>query len=263
MDPYLEGDLWTVIHSQLGAEIARQLMPKVTPRYVALANRRFVIDTPGEVEVVEASTYPDVGIVEGEPGPFSTLGGPVLTAPLQMETVLPESVPHFWVEIRDTAKRNLVTVIEFLSPTNKRGAGRRDYLEKRSQLLRSTSHLLEIDLLRRGRRVPMQQTLPGVPYFVFLSRAGKRPHTDVWPIGLDHPLPAVPVPLARGDADVELDLQLAFTNVYDVCRCDLLVDYTKAPEIPMPADATAWADQLLRSAGLRAGPRRGRGRGRG
>jgi hypothetical protein len=155
------------------------------------------------------------------------------------------------VEIRDTAKRNLVTVIEFLSPTNKRGDGRREYLKKRSQLLLSTSHLLEIDLLRKGRRVPMQRPLPGAPYFVFLSRAGKRPHTDIWPIGLDHPLPTVPVPLGKGDPDVALDLELAFTNVYDVCRCDLLIDYTKPPEIPLPADAVTWADERLRAAGLR------------
>ena len=40
MDPYLEGDLWTTVHSQLAAEIARQLAPKIAPRYVARTEKR-------------------------------------------------------------------------------------------------------------------------------------------------------------------------------------------------------------------------------
>jgi hypothetical protein len=54
---------------------------------------------------------------------------------------------------------------------------------------------------------------------------------DVWPITLDQPLPSVPVPLLAGDADVTLDLQAAFTNIYDVIGYDLAVDYTRPPEV--------------------------------
>ena len=133
MDPYLEGDLWTTVHAQLAAEVTRQLVPKLRPRYVPLTQQRFIL------------------------------------------------VPHSWVEIRDTMNRRLVTAIEFMSPTNKRGNGRKEYLRKRLKLLRSTAHLLEIDLLRPGRRVPMREPLPGSAYFVFLSRAGHRPKTEVWP----------------------------------------------------------------------------------
>jgi hypothetical protein len=251
MDPYLEGDLWTTFHTQLGAEVARQLTPKVAPRYLALANTRRVIDTPGDAAALDEAIYPDVGMVQTSPTPFPAVGGAAVTAPLQLDTALVESVPHVWVEIRDTAGRNLVTAIEFLSPTNKRGEGRRDYLAKRQRLLFSPAHLLEVDLLRRGRRVPMQAPLPPAPYFVFLSRAGKRPATEVWPIGLDHPLPPVPVPLLAGDPDALLDLQEAVTNVYNVCRYDLLVDYKRPPEIPLPAEAVAWAEERLRAAGLR------------
>lgn len=251
MDPYLEGELWTTFHTQLGAEVARQLTPKVAPRYLALADKRYVIDTPDDVALLDEAIYPDVGLLQAQPTPFPAVGGAVTAAPLQLDTALVESVPHVWVEIRDVARRNLVTAIEFLSPTNKRGEGRREYLAKRQRLLLSPAHLLEIDLLRRGRRVPMQSALPPAPYFVFLSRAGKRPLTDVWPIGLDHPLPAVPVPLLEGDADVQLDLQLAVTTVYEVCRYDLLIDYQRAPEVPLPAEAAAWAEARLRVAGLR------------
>jgi hypothetical protein len=63
---------------------------------------------------------------------------------------------HSWVEIRDAAKRKwLVTITEILSPTIKRGQGRKEYLEKREQILLGSAHLLEIDLLRKGKRFPM------------------------------------------------------------------------------------------------------------
>ena len=49
MDPYLEGPLWTSVHSQLAVEIARQLTPRLVPRYAALTERRMVMALP-EVE---------------------------------------------------------------------------------------------------------------------------------------------------------------------------------------------------------------------
>src|SRR5437868_2806169 len=93
MDPYLEGNLWTSVHAQLAAEIARQLAPKLRPRYVPLTQQRLVMDTPDDVA----------------------------EAPLTLATVMPSPVPHSWVEIRDVQQRRLVTVIELLPPTNKRG----------------------------------------------------------------------------------------------------------------------------------------------
>src|SRR5205823_13138507 len=120
--------------------------------------------------------------------------------------------------------RGLVTAFEVLSSTNKRG-GRRENLRKRRRLLLSSAHLMEIDLLRAGRRVPMQEPLPDAPYFVFLSRAEARPLTDVWPIRLADQLPKVQVPLLAGDPDLELDLQDALASAYDAFSYDLSVDY--------------------------------------
>jgi hypothetical protein len=150
------------------------------------------------------------------------------------------------VEIRDAAERELVAAIEVLSPTNKRGDGRQEYLVKRQRILLSLAHLIEIDLLRKGQRVPMQQSLPNAPYFVFVGRAEKRPLTEVWPVQLDQPLPAVPIPLLPGDADVELDLQAAFDNVYQL-GYDLAVDYRRPPEIPLDRQAKAWAEERIKT----------------
>jgi hypothetical protein len=132
-----------------------------------------------------------------------------------------------------------------------RGDGYREYLDKRNRILSSTTHLLEVDLLRQGKRVPMQQTLPEAPYFIFLSRAEQRPITEVWPIQWTMPLPTVPVPLLPGDEDIQLDLQLAFTTVYDDFGYDLSVDYTQPPEIPLAEDKAVWANHLLQKASFK------------
>jgi hypothetical protein len=251
MDPYLEGSTWMNFHSQLCAEIARQLSPKIRPRYVALLTERFVTEIPEGLAITTASLSPDVGVIENVPWtPGATRRG-TLTAPLHLTTVVPESVLHFSVEIRDRAERRLVSSIEVLSPTNKQGDGYEEYRTKRNRVLMSAAHLLEIDLLRQGRRVPMREPLPNAPYFVFLSRSESRPVTDVWPIEFAQPLPVVPVPLLNGDPDAQLDLQLAFSSIYDLCSYDILIDYSRPPQHPVPRKAAAWVEKCLRAAGLR------------
>jgi hypothetical protein len=246
MDPYLEGDDWTSFHTHLATEIARQLTPRLRPKYVALPEKRFdVVDESG---IAIESLYPDVGVTTAPSSTRETIGQAVATAPFVLQTAMEERAPHTWVEIRDAANRRLVTTIEILSPWNQRGSGREQYLDKRRSLLRSTSHLIEIDLLRRGRRLPMKDPLPAGSYYVFVSRAEKRPMVDVWPIALDHPLPKIPVPLLPGDADVPLDLQASLQSVYDLGGFDLVLDYSKAPAVPLKEDQAAWVAQRLREA---------------
>ncbi len=255
MDPYLEGHEWMSFRVQFCVEIARQLAPKIRPRYAARTMRRFVMDTPEELAITTKSDgiYPDVGIAERTPVPLpidrgsgSCSGGVAVLEPtLHIATTMPEMVPQYAVEIRDIEERQLVTLIELLSPANKRGEGYRDYVEKRTRVLLSRAHLLEIDLLRNGSRVPMRQELPDSPYFVFLSRRQRRPMTDIWAIGLEQPLPAIPIPLLPEDDDVALDLQQAFTNVYDSIGYDLLLDYTRPADVPLKDKAATWAATLL------------------
>ncbi len=252
MDPYLEGSLWTTLHHGLGSEIVRHLAPKLRPRYVALPVERFVMELNEGVGITTTSAYPDVAVATAQTeSPALEQEVTTVAAPLRLATVIPEAVPHVSIEIRDTQQRHLVTAIEILSPTNKRGEGIREYLTKRQRLLLSAVHLLEIDLLRQGRRVPMQQPLPEAPYFVFLSRAESRPMTDIWPVALDQPLPTVPVPLLPGDDDVLLDLQAVLTAAYDLPGYDLIIDYTEPPEIPLTEAEAAWVERHLHATGSR------------
>jgi len=162
-----------------------------------------------------------------------------------VETVLPPQIPQVSIEICDTAGRRLVTAIEILSPTNKRGSGRQLYLARRQRILRADVHLMEIDLLRKGRRVPMGDELPAASYFVFLCRADQALRTEVWPITLDEPLPTVPVPLLPGDEDVALDLQDAFASAYDLVGYDWEIDYGQPPEIALTPQEAAWVQDLV------------------
>jgi hypothetical protein len=233
MDPYLEGSLWTTVHTTLAVEIVRRLNPQLLPRYVALSSRRFVMESPEDLEISVETTYPDVAVVQSSPTKEEHADIETFEAPLRMATLTRTPVPHITVEIRDIGNRRVVTVIEILSPTNKRGDGYDEYTEKRDRTLRGSAHLIEIDLLRRGRRVPMRRKLPRFPYFVFLCRHEERFMANVWPIALDKPLPMIPVPLLPGDIDAKLDLQQALTNVYDECGLRFMIDYSKPPEVSL------------------------------
>jgi uncharacterized protein DUF4058 len=252
MDPYLEGAVWTTFHFAFAAEIVRQLAPRLRPRYLVLPVERFVIETPDDIAIT-TSIYPDVAVAKREIDAQTSHTASIVPAPLHLATVIPEAVPHVAIEIRDVANRQLVTAIEILSPTNKRGDGRNEYLTKRRRILLSTAHLIEIDLLRQGQRIPMQQPLPPAEYFILLSRADERPMTDVWPVMLSQPLPTIPIPLLSGDSDVLLDLQQTFTSVYDLLGYDLAIEYAQPPDVPLEAAAALAVESMLRAAGkLRA-----------
>lgn len=250
MDPYLEGDLWTTVHTDLCAEIARQLAPRLRPKYVALSTRRVVLAPPDENEGRAGQPFPDVRIL-----PSGTGGSPaataVVSAPLILPANFPEPIPHLSVEIRDVAERRLVTCIEVLSPTNKRGPGREEYVAKRLQILSGSAHLVEIDLLRVGTRFPTGRPLPAVPYFVFISHNERRHQVEVWAIALGQPLPTVPIPLLPGDAPVPLDLQQALTVVYEIIGYDELLDYSQPPPGPLTPAEAAWVEERLVRAGRR------------
>jgi hypothetical protein len=251
MDPYLEGPLRSSVHTQLSVEIARQLAPKLRPRYVPLTETVFLlasmIDDEG-VAVAATDVLPDVAVARSrvkEPEGSGTAAA-VAAPPLRLATVMPVRVPQVTVEIRDAEHRRLVTAIEVLSPTNKR-EGRRQYLRKRRRMLLSSAHLIEIDLLRWGRRVPMKDPLPDAAYFALVSRVEDRPDTDVWAIHLADRLPTIRVPLLSGDADVELDLQAAWSAVYDSFSYEFTVDYTRPPRPPLGPQENAWAQGRIRS----------------
>jgi hypothetical protein len=178
---------------------------------------------------------------------------PAVTPPsVRRISPIEEEVPILSVEVRDIAERRLVTVIEILSPVNKQGEGGRDYLNRRIELLKTNTHLLEIDLLRRGLRLRFDADPPQAHYYVYLSRVQDRPYTDIWPVQLSERLPTVPVPLLPPDGDVLLNLQAAVDACFELVGYEQLLDYSNPPPPPPLSNAElAWVDQMLHDAGVR------------
>jgi hypothetical protein len=164
-----------------------------------------------------------------------------------------EEIHEARLQVIDRVDRLVVTVIELLSPTNKyRGArGREDYEAKRSEIMRSASHLVEIDLLRQGLRVPIQEEIPPCDYMVHISKVSQPPKGRLFPIMLELPLKAIPIPLRAEDPDVLLDLQSVLNTAYDRAAYDMDIDYTREPNSPLPPQKAEWAGRLLKEKGLR------------
>ncbi|MBC8115384.1 MAG: DUF4058 family protein [Candidatus Saccharimonas sp.] len=250
MDPYLEGPAWPVVHSHLVAEIARQLSAKLDPKYVAWTNERVVVGTPDPIELPSIrGRYPDVSVLTAESGVVAVESG-TASAVIVLEALMPEPMVQTYVEVREVESQKLVTAIEMLSPTNKRGDGLAEFRKKRIEYLSGPAHYMEIDLLRSGERFPTSRTMPSVPYFVFLSRAGCRPRLDAWPIALDQKLPTVNISLLPGDDDVLLDLQLAWHSVYSLFRFHILIDHLIPPVVPLSPEQSTWAHDRLMEAGM-------------
>jgi hypothetical protein len=148
------------------------------------------------------------------------------------------------VRLRET--REVVTVLETLSPRNKRHGsdGRREYLEKRREVLQSQTHLVELDLLRGGKRLPMKTRLPPATYYALVSRR-RQPRAELYAWTVRDPLPTIPIPLKTGDPDVLLDLQAAFGTVYDRARYHLSLDYTRSLHPRLKEFDREWFQQRL------------------
>src|SRR5205814_8718736 len=88
-------------------------------------------------------------------------------------------------------------------------------------------------------------------YLVHVSKKSLRPRGLLYPIRLVQRLPVIAIPLKPGDPDARLELQAVLDAAYDRASYDLEIDYRKQPQPPLNKKLAAWADQLLRSQGLR------------
>ncbi len=257
MDPYLEGEMWQEFHETFANAIRAALITQLRPKYVALLAKRYVIDQPGLgiLQPTDWVVYPDVHIVRPSHLPASgqpSMGGVAVMEPtVEMRSPVLEEIPVLSIEVRDVAERRLVTLIEILSPVNKRGQGFREYTERRLELMQTATHILEIDLLTQGQRIQLIGQLPSAPYYVFLSRVQRRPRTQVWAIPLQDPLPRVPVPLLPPDDDVVLDLQAALDACFDLVGYEYLLDYQVEPPAGLNEEERSWTIQQVQQAGFR------------
>ena len=252
MDPYMESQLWQDFHHTLITVLRESLWPRVRPRYVVRVEERVYVERQSDARRI---IVPDVTMLEHEgrqasateaavPASVTTIAPVVLTLPM------PEHKRQAFLTIRERETMAVVTVLEVLSLDNKRAGsdGRREYLRKREAVLESDVHLVELDLLRGGARLPTVEPLPPAAYYAFVSRADRRPQVEVYAWTLRQPLPTIPVPLAGDDADVGLDLQAIFATVYDRAGYTDSLDYRNPIEPSLSAADGAWVQQILTAA---------------
>jgi hypothetical protein len=253
MDPCIESQRWESFHFELIGEIARWLVPRVRPRYEVTPEQRVYVER-GQGRVGR-SIRVDAAVVESgtaEPTRRDSPGDTTTAiAPATYTLPMPEEQREAFLTIRDRTDSVIITVIEVLSPTSKvpGSDGRRLYLSKRVDVLESATNLVELDLLRGGARLPTVEPLEPADYYTFVCRAKHRPHADVYAWTLRRALPAIPVPLAGDDADVQIDLQAVFTKVYDDFGYDYSLDY-QSPIEPRIGEADAdWVAAILSEVG--------------
>ena len=254
MDPYLEASaFWPDVHARLAIAISDQIQPLLGQQYSAVIIPYVATET---LAIAPNRFIPDVGIFDREPPVPPLRGGATAIAPAPLTGTVTMELPtrYHRLEIRTVTDDVLVTAIEILPPVNKRpGVESADaYERKRREIFRSNAHLLEIDLLRGGRRPELVQPLPNAAYFIFLSRAERRPTIEIWPIALSDRLPIVPIPLRYPDEDIPLDLNVAIAQIYTSARYDYRIDYRQPPPAPeLDSAEAAWVDELLRANTLR------------
>jgi hypothetical protein len=260
MDPYIEvSHLWEDFHNKLIGELERALSARVPDRYVVRTpERSYIALAESEAEDDERSVAPDVAVAsrrksaktrrksKGAAGGLAVQDAP---GSVMMRALVKAEYREPFLEIRQAdPEHKLVTGIEVLSPSNKRPdtKGWRLYQRKRLAYLSGCANFVELDLLRRGRRMPMVSNWPGGPYYLLVCRKNQAPRCRVWPAFFTEPLPPVPIPLAPPDADILLDIQPFVEAIYARSRYERDIDYRR-PLYPSPSTAeAAWLEERLR-----------------
>lgn len=249
MDPYLEQNgRWAGFHVRLNVHIAEALQQLVAPNYYIEIDKNTYL-----------SIFPDVDELIGRPDVLIT-SSPTAIATQPVQASLMQAEPHIatlpmreevavrYLEVRERKTQEVVTVIEILSPANKRGAGRKKYEKKRNKILRSSTNLVEIDLLRRGE--PLGVAWHGnkieSDYRIIVSRARFRPQTHIYTFDLQDHIPDIPIPLRPYEDEPYLPLNQLLHQVYERGYYANIIDYTAELIPKLNAEDSVWVHTLLR-----------------
>lgn len=230
IDPYVEAQgYWRDFHLTFLTYCREVLADALPEHYEARLDEQMNLISHGVEEVALRKAIPDVSILRTGSGESTGAAAEAVATlePVTVELPVVEEVRDAWIEIYRRPGRELVTVIEVLSSSNKEEPGHELYLAKRNAPLIQKVHLVEIDLLLHGKRLPMRRRLPSGDYYVLVSRQERRPKCDVYVWRRSDPLPAIPVPLKAPDPDVALDLAAVYRIAYERGRYAKSIDYSQ------------------------------------
>jgi len=256
MNPYLENpELWSEVHSRLIVAIADDIALPLRPNYYVAVEKRTYMAEPDDsilVGIADVSVFAKSAVNQGG-SQTATAVFPSASEPLTVTVPLMEEVQERYLEIREVKTGAVVTTLEVLSPKNKRSKEGRDaYLRKRQQILASLTHLVEIDLLRVGKPMPIQGNPPNVDYRILVSRGNRRPTAQLYAFSLRDAIPRFSLPLRFGDAEPLVDLNEIFNGVYERAGFDLRIDYRQPPQPPLSEDDLSWLTTFFKEQGDRS-----------
>lgn len=266
MDPWLEApDIWPDFHQAFASGMRAWLNRHLPKPFYARVEMRPEIGVVEDAGGYERRIVPDVSVVRRPSGDTAlALADPTTRAISESfeVTVFSEPGHHVFVEVRDPSRgHHLITLIEIVSPSNKNPGSDRDaYLQEQAEVLGSDANLIEIDLLRDGKRTFDAPELTAVlassarkpDYVILVNRAARRVANQsayqVFANMMTEPLPCISLPLREGKPEIPVDLQQIFANVYeDGPYAQGAIDYAKPPNPELPPGLVAWAQERLRN----------------
>jgi hypothetical protein len=249
MDPWLEHpDLWPDVHNRLIMAISDTLMPRIRPRYVVRVEAR---TTKLSSLDVDRMYRPDVAIragtlaVSGQEAGVAVLEHPEVKKSQVIVPIIDE-IEETFLTIQEVSGRKLVTAIEVLSPTNKKTKKpRAQYLDKRYEFLRAKVNFVEIDLLRGGQPMPLEDPPASSDYRILICRPKLSRSADLFRFSIRTPIPTIPIPLLPGDAEPNLELNEILHALYERASYDLSIDYQQPPQPRLRKEDKLWAATIL------------------
>lgn len=240
VDPFLEDQsYWMDFHPTFLNYLREALGDGLPDDYEARIDERVrLVDVTANSAI---QIRPDVAVTR-TPGCLGAALAALLD-PDTIPTIVMDEDRETFIKVLHRPDRQLITIIELLSPSNKNEPDRRDYLTRRNAVMRQAVHLVELDFLVAGQSVPMARPMPPTPFHVIVSRWERRPDCQVYSWGLRDPLPTVPVPLRQPDPDVLIDLADVYATAYRRGRYAKSITYTEAIRLPLSDDDRAWVHE--------------------
>lgn len=199
MNPFLEAPyLWSEVHSRLIVALANDLGSRLRPKYYTAIETRTYLEDDSEgvlVGIPDAIAFAGAQTRQATPANVSTVTVPQ-AQPQRVQLVEPIEVKERFLEVRQVKTHEVIAAIEVLSPKNKRGDRRLSHLKKRQALLESQTHLIEIDLLRAHRPMPMAGMTGLGDYRILVSDAAQRPDAELYAFQSARSHPHLPTPAA-------------------------------------------------------------------
>ena len=247
MDPHLESH-WLDVHTKLVAYAADVMNTLLPDDLAASTEERVAVESDDEFE---QRFHLDVQVFQPSAGsPTMSETSPRATTAAPIRLVLEdESAIERFVRIVETGTERLISVIEFISPSNKRKPGLLEFRNKRTELIAAGVNVVEVDLVRAGdwqallrpHRCPVQSI---TTYRATIRTPADPGAVGLYPMPLREPLPPIIIPLRAEDPEVKLALQPLIDQAYVNGRYARRLNYNQPPSPPLEPADQQWVSTL-------------------